>query len=149
LTTDDLLAALPADARCDLLTCAKETAEFFLLEQDRVLETGDLTRWDALSLAECAYCGSVRENVTRIFGDGNNIAGGVTTFDENSWRYELDTDTGEAFVVVDKVTTPKQMVDSAGAVVQEIEEQRGTSTLSLLFVDGAWRVSGVSYGAAS
>ncbi len=66
LTDEELLAMMPPDAAFGDVRGAIATAKFFLEQYaHRCYETGDLRAWDALSMPDCIFCESVREQRKR------------------------------------------------------------------------------------
>jgi len=145
LSDDELLAALPEEAKCSLITCARATAEFMLLEEDRVITSGDLTVWNALSLDSCAYCASVRENTIARTAAGEHVLPSTTQIDGSSWTYSLDSETGDAYASAFLTTPVRIAVDTTGAMVRESEPESGTQSFQLQYVDGVWRIAAASW----
>jgi len=140
LSDEELLAALPQEAKCNQIYCARATAEFFIQEKNRVLETGDLTIWNALSLETCIYCESVRENSIARTAAGQQVLPGESTIDPDSWDYSLDSASGDAYASAQATTPVRVAVDASGAIVNETPSESGTQYFQLRFVGDVWRI---------
>jgi hypothetical protein len=145
LTDAELLALMPPEAAYPDVRGAIATAQFFLEQYAPVLETGDLTVWDALSMPECIFCESVRDNVSRNsavgdFETGNTLALDTTRVVAN--YYSVD---GFTYVTLPYQQKAAVVHHADGSTSSEDPGglQSGSISLRMTLEGPVWRVSDV------
>lgn len=143
LTDAELLALMPPDAAYPDARGAVATAVFFVEQFSVVYETSDLRVWDALSMPECIFCGSVRDSVLKEQAVGDFETGGEMTIDSGSVvanYYDVD---GYWYVTFRYSQSPSSTVHSDGTTEPSGDGGTGSTSMRMTSVDGVWKVSGV------
>jgi hypothetical protein len=143
LTDAELLALMPPDAAYPDVRGAIATAQFFLEQYAPILETGDLTVWDALSMPDCIFCESVRDNVRRNAAVGAFETGGGLALDMNSIVANYYSVDGFTYVTFDYVEGPSILHRSDGTTEKLDDGETGSISLRMTLDATAWRVSDV------
>ena len=129
-------------------TGAAAAATYFIELYGYVLQTGDLTAWDAMSYRTCQFCNATHEFVASTFRDGGSFVGGTTTAEVLAVHALAELEGG--YPVDLRVTQgPTGRLDAAGAQVTSTEGSVSTARFHTSFINGAWRILGVEGGRES
>ena len=145
LTDAELLALMPPEAAYPDVRGAIATAKFFLEEYAPVLETGDLTVWNALSLPDCIFCESVRKNVRAnatagAFETGNTLSLDTTQVVAN--YYSVDGFTYVTFPYVQEAAVV-HLADGSTSSEDPGGHQSGSISARMTLEGAVWRVSDI------
>ena len=135
MTTEELLAVLPAGAGEPDVQGAIVTAEYFVGLYGEMLRTGDTRVWDALSGPECEFCWNASSTIGERHSESLVIEGGTVTVQSGRTRGNLNDD---GLTYVGLVATQ----DRAETTTGDLIANGGTfgTALRMKFVDGVWRV---------
>ncbi len=143
LTDAELLALMPPDAAYPDVRGAIATAEFFLEQYAPVLETGDLTVWNALSMPDCIFCESVRENVRRNAAVGAFETGNTLYLDTTQTVANFFAKDGFTYVTFPYVQDAEVVHHADGSTESPGGQQKGSISLRMTRVESGWRVDDV------
>ncbi|MCL3863313.1 DUF6318 family protein [Actinotalea sp. K2] len=71
---------------------AAAAAEYFMSLYPYVLQTGDLTEWDAMTAATCGFCEGTRDAAGNVVGAGGTLEGGTIKVSvmQTTWEPAFD-----------------------------------------------------------
>lgn len=123
-------------------TGAAAAATYFIELYGYVLQTGDLTEWDAMSFRTCTFCSTTHEFVASTIRDGGSFVGGTTTAEVLAVHDLAELEGG--YPVDLRVTQgPTSRLDATGTQVTRTDGSVASARFHTTFVDGAWRILGV------
>ena len=148
LTDAELLALMPADAAFPDVRGAIATAKFFLEQYAPVLETGDLTVWDALSMPDCIFCESVRTYVATEQAAGEFETGNTLYVDPGQAVANYYAVDGFTYVTFPYVQDAGVIHHSDGTIDDPGGQQTGKVSLRMTLSGTVWRISDVGVEAS-
>ncbi len=124
---------------------AAAAATYFIELYGYVLQTGDLTEWDAMSFPTCDFCKTTHEFVVTTLGAGGSFSGGVTTAEVITVHPLAELEGG--YPVDLQVTQgPTVRLDAAGKQMSNFEGSVATARFHTVYANDAWRILGVEGG---
>lgn len=141
LTDAELLALMPPEAAYPDVRGAIATAQYFLEQYAPVLETGDLTVWNALSMSDCIFCESVREHVGRNSFAGDFETGGALMLNSETVVANYYSVDGFTYVTFDYSEGPSILHHSDETTEKLDDGEVGSISLRMTFSGSAWRVA--------
>ncbi|WP_144276398.1 DUF6318 family protein [Demequina sp. NBRC 110053] len=143
LTEEEVLAAIPEEARSEDFPGAVSFAEFFLIESQDVFVHQDIRLLKALSLPGCVYCENTVEAVQTMVDDGVTARGSKLTAatgaaqggeqPDATWRVVMDVEISESDIFDDN----ERLIDTRAP-------QQATLTVVLELQGSGWRVVDVA-----
>ncbi|MCL3861018.1 DUF6318 family protein [Actinotalea sp. K2] len=105
--------------------------------------TGDLLAWNLVSGEACAFCASVREDVTQVYDSGGRYTDYDLTIGPVVVLDRADVQDGDVLREVFTVeagyrTTAGQLLGRRGAVLDEIPAEAGALVLDVTYADIGW-----------
>ncbi len=143
LTDAELLAMMPPDAAYPDVRGAIATAEFFLEQYAPVLETGDLTVWDALSMPDCVFCESVREHVLANSLASDYETGGALMLNPDTIVANYYVEDGFTYVTFDYTEGPSIVHHADGSTDKLDDGETGRISLQMTMPASVWKVNDV------
>ena len=118
---------------------AAAAARYFIELYGYVLQTGDLTEWDAMSFPTCDYCTTFRAHIIEAYGSGGSIEGGdisaevvaVHDLDELIGGYPVD-------VRVSQAQTVRR--DAGGVTIETLAAKTTMMQFETVFRGTSWTV---------
>ncbi|MCL3859488.1 DUF6318 family protein [Actinotalea sp. K2] len=128
---------------------AAAAAEYFMSLYPYVLQTGDLTEWDAMTAATCGFCTSTRDRAARIQQSGGSYTGGAFELSEPI-VHPLDDLVGGYPVDLVVRQFPSSETDGSGNLVATSEDSTSLAQVDMLHYDGTgWHVLAVALADSS
>ena len=122
---------------------AAAAAVYFIELYGYVLQTGDLTEWNAMSYPDCEFCTSVQTSIPAVYANGGRIEGGDLSAEVLAVQ-DLDSFIG-GYPVDLRVTQQASRVYSAdGTVSDSTTVSTKSGRFYTIFVNGAWQIAEVS-----
>ena len=122
---------------------AAAAAVYFIELYGYVLQTGDLTEWNAMSFPQCQFCSSVHRSITSVYEAGGHIEGGSLSAEVIA-VHELDGFIG-GYPIDLRVTQQSSSAYSAdGTVTEATAISTKSGRFYTVFVNGAWQIADVS-----
>ena len=113
-----------------------------------MLQTGDLTEWDAMSFPTCEFCTTTHDFVVTTLGSGGSFSGGVTMAEVITVHPLAELEGGYPIdLQVTQGTTLR--LDAAGNQVSSFAGSVSTARFHTVYADEAWRILGVEGGGDS
>ncbi|WP_297082120.1 DUF6318 family protein [uncultured Demequina sp.] len=147
LTDEEIIAALPPDARAENFGGAQAFATYFL-ENYIVLLEDQPTVFTGLTVVGCTFCESVERYYRDASKAGEVVEGGSVSVVSEQASGGLDQATGRWTVTVDVEVAPLARYTADGEEVGTSDGGPGRSTLELVF-DEHWSVVDVGSEAAT
>jgi hypothetical protein len=116
---------------------AVAAARYFMELFAYAMVSGDLTEWDAVSATDCDFCATVHSDVTERYASGGRFAGGgLAEFVGTAGPQHPQL--GGYPVNARFTIRAGQELDSAGAVVSEIDEEHAEAVLDVAYSVDGW-----------
>lgn len=122
---------------------AAAAAEYFMRLYRYVLQTGDLSDWEAVSAQGCGFCDRVGEDVTRVYGAGGRYVGGELELGPAE-ALNQDPVTGGYAVGVPYSANVSAELNAFGEVVREFPALDEYGIVDEIFSSGGWTLVGFS-----
>ena len=119
---------------------AAAAAAYFIELYGYVLQTGDLTEWNAMSFANCQFCSSTAKYVQSVYSAGGSFVGGDITA-EVVTVYELDGFIGGYPVDLRITQAAAKRLDTAGAPAGTTDERTDVVRFATVYFKGSWTVA--------
>ncbi|MFV0633837.1 DUF6318 family protein [Demequina sp.] len=139
LTEEEVLAAIPEDARYEDYPSSVAFAEYFLQVSQRAFVEGDARHMWALADPSCQYCSHIAAVVEQVAADGVSVTGGDLRRTEQRPVGGLQPD-GTWRVGMEVQISERTFVNAEGTVLDSTEPQVSEPVIVMAFVDGTWRV---------
>ena len=121
---------------------AGAAATYFLSLYSYVMQTGDVTEWDAMTTDACDFCRGIRSDSNAIVTAGGHYSGGkisVTNVNVGSHDASLD-----AFAVETSITQQaSQQTDAVGTAVTHSSDRAGNVRVELINRAEGWGILAV------
>jgi len=121
---------------------AAAAAVYFIELYGYVLQTGDLTEWNAMSYPDCQFCTSTAEYVRSVYSAGGSFTGGDITA-EVVTVHELDGFIGGYPVDLRTTQAPAERLDATGQTAGSLDEQTDTARFATVYYKGSWTIAAV------
>ncbi|HUX69255.1 MAG TPA: DUF6318 family protein [Cellulomonadaceae bacterium] len=118
---------------------AAAAARYFIELYGYVLQTGDLTEWDAMSFPTCDYCATFRSHVVEAYAAGESIEGGDISADVVA-VHDLDELIGGYPVDVRVSQSPTVRRDAGGAPVETLAAKTTMMQFETVFQGSSWTI---------
>lgn len=122
---------------------AAAAAEYFLELYGYVMQTGDVTQWDAMTFETCQFCGRTRNLAVSINEAGEAFTGSVIT-PGSTFVHPFDDLIGAYPVDVDFTQSPSEHRGANGELINISEPGSGTLGIDMKLFDDGWRVLAVT-----
>lgn len=119
---------------------AAAAAVYFIELYGYVLQTGDLTEWNAMSYPDCEFCSSTAEYVESVYSAGGTFTGGDITA-EVVTVHELDGFIGGYPVDLRTTQAATEQLDATGARTSSMDEQTDTARFATVYYKGSWTIA--------
>lgn len=139
LSEAELLALVPEDARQEDFFGASAFAKFFVLENQRMLITGDGRLFEELVAPGCAFCASSLARRDEVFEAGGSVEGGLATV-EDTFAAGGERDDGTWSVAFGVTTDEATYRDADGAVTTTVPSTAGRIEVLLRYEADRWVV---------
>ena len=121
---------------------AAAAAVYFIELYGYVLQTGDLTEWNAMSFPDCQFCSSTAQYVRSVHNKGDRIEGGDLKAEVLA-IHELEDFVG-GYPIDLRVTQEAARVYAAdGTVDGSLAGSTKSGRFHTIFIDGAWQIAEV------
>ena len=121
---------------------AAAAAVYFIELYGYVLQTGDLTEWNAMSFPDCQFCQSTAKYVQSVYSAGGSFTGGDITA-EVVTVHELDGFIGGYPVDLRTTQAATSRLDAAGAQAGSLDQQTNIARFATVFYKGSWTIATV------
>jgi uncharacterized protein DUF6318 len=119
---------------------AAAAAVYFIELYGYVLQTGDLTEWNAMSYPDCEFCSSTAEYVESVYSAGGTFTGGDITA-EVVTVHELDGFIGGYPVDLRMTQAPAERLDATGAPAGTADEETDVVRFATVYYKGSWTIA--------
>ena len=119
---------------------AAAAAVYFIELYGYVLQTGDLTEWNAMSFPDCQFCSSTAEYVESVYSAGGSFIGGDITA-EVVTVHELDGFIGGYPVDLRITQAAAKRLDAGGTEAGSADGQTDVVRFSTVYYKGTWTVA--------
>ncbi|MHB1490556.1 MAG: DUF6318 family protein [Cellulomonas sp.] len=121
---------------------AAAAAVYFIELYGYVLQTGDLTEWNAMSFPDCQFCESTAQYVQSVYSAGGSFVGGDITA-EVVTVHELDGFIGGYPVDLRTTQAATKRLDAAGAQAGSLDQQTNMARFATVYYKGSWTIATV------
>ena len=122
---------------------AAAAAVYFIELYGYVLQTGDLTEWNAMSYPDCQFCTSTAQYVQSVYSAGGSFVGGDITA-EIVTVHELDDFIGGYPVDLRTTQAATEERDATRALTSSMDEETNTARFATVYYKGAWTIAAVA-----
>ncbi len=120
-------------------TGAAAAATYFIKLYGYVLQTGDLTEWDAMSFPTCDYCAAFRSHVVDAYDAGESIEGGDITAEVMA-VHDLDELIGGYPVDVRVSQSRTVRRDADGSPIETLAAKTTMMQFETVFHGSSWTI---------
>jgi hypothetical protein len=118
---------------------AAAAATYFIVLYGYVLQTGDLTEWDAMSFPTCRYCAETRRYITSAHSSGETFTGSVIST-EVVHVHELNELVGGYPIDLRVTQGPTTHLDASGATIESGDTWTEVMRLETVFRGDSWTI---------
>ncbi len=122
---------------------AAAAAAYFIELYGYVLQTGDLTEWNAMSFANCQFCSSTAQYVRSVYDAGGSFTGGDMTA-EVVTVHELDGFIGGYPVDLRTTQAATEERDATGTRTSSMDAETNTARFATVYYKGTWTIAAVA-----
>ncbi len=122
---------------------AAAAAVYFIELYGYVLQTGDLTEWNAMSFPQCQFCSSTAQYVRSVYAAGGSFIGGDITA-EVVTVHELDGFIGGYPVDLQITQAATEERDAAGGRTSAMDQKSNLMQLATVYFKGSWTIAAAS-----
>ena len=128
---------------------ATDAAYFYLVLASRAYsasadDVADLTYIHALATDDCSWCRSHEQLVSDLVSQNLRVTGWDLAESANYTLERYETDSGSIVCSIPLYASATHVWDPAGTLVLEEPAREDWYNLEMVFVDGLWRVNGIS-----
>ena len=121
---------------------AAAAAVYFIELYGYVLQTGDLTEWNAMSFPDCQFCQSTAKYVQSVHARGERIVGGDLKAEVLA-IHELDSFVGGYPIDLRVTQEPASVYAADGTEDGAMAGATKSGRFHTIFIDGAWQIAEV------
>ena len=122
---------------------AAAAAVYFIELYGYVLQTGDLTEWNAMSFANCQFCSSIHKSISSVYEGGGHIEGGSLAAEVLA-VHKLDEFIGGYPIDLRVTQQPSSAYSADGTETDSTAVSTKSGRFYTIFVNGAWQIADVS-----
>jgi len=122
---------------------AAAAALYFIELYGYVLQTGDLTEWNAMSFPDCQFCTAIHKSISSVYEGGGHIEGGSLSAEVLA-VHELDEFIGGYPIDLRVTQQPSSAYSAVGTETDSTAVSTKSGRFYTVFVNGAWQIAEVS-----